>query len=173
MLYQSLSIWKRHRYGILRDLHDIGLRGNLPRLGSTDSNLFDQENGVPQGRILLVTLFSIKINSLAKVLKNDIEGCLFVDDFVISYRSKNMASIERQHQLCLNKIQDWADNNGFKFSKSKTTSVHFCQKRKQHNDPDLKLNGTPINIVNEHKFLGVIFDSKLSFVPHIKMCQGT
>ena len=70
-----------------------------------------------------------------------------------------MASIERQLQLCLNKIQDWADNNGFKFSKSKTTGVHFCQKRKHHNDPDLKLNGIPIKIVKEFKFLGVIFDS--------------
>ena len=175
------------RYGILRDLHNMGLRGNLPifvsnflterqfkvRLGSTYSNLYNQENGVPQGSILSVTLFSIKINSLAQVLKNDIEGCLFVDDFGISYRSKNMASIERQLQLCLNKIQNWADNNGFKFSKSKTMGIHFCQKRKHHNDPDLKLNGTPIKIVKEFKFLGVIFDSKLSFVPHNQMCQGT
>ena len=146
----------------------MGLRGNLPtfvsnflterqfkvRLGSTYSNLCDQENGVPQGSILSVTLFSIKINSLAQVLKNDIEGCLFVDDFGISYRSKNMASIERQLQLCLNKIQDWADYNGFKFSKTKTTGVHFCQRCKHHNDPDL-LNGTPIKIVKEFKFLGV------------------
>jgi potassium voltage-gated channel Eag-related subfamily H protein 8 len=122
------------RYGILRDLHGMGLRGNLPmfvsnflterqfkvRLGSAYSNLYDQENGVPHGSILLVTLFSIKINSLAQVLKNDIESCLLVhvDDFGISYMycSKNMASIERQLQFCLNKIQDWADNNGFKFS---------------------------------------------------------
>ena len=141
------------------------------RLGSTYSNLYDQEYGVSQGSILSETLFGIKINSLAQVLKNDIEGCLFVDDFGISYRSKNMASIERQLQLCLNKIQNWADNNGFKFSKSKTTGVHFCQKRKHHNDPDLKLNGTPIKIVKEFKFLGVIFDSKLSFVPHIKMLR--
>ena len=82
-----------------------------------------------------------------------------------------MTSIERQLQLCLNKIQDWADNNGFKFSKTKTTGVHFCQKRKVHNDPDLKLDGIPIKIVKEFKFLGVIFDSKLSFIPHIKMLR--
>ena len=58
----------------------MGLRGNLPmfvskslterqfkvRLGSAYSNLDDQENGVPQGSILSVTLF--KNNSLAQVL---------------------------------------------------------------------------------------------------------
>jgi hypothetical protein len=83
------------------------------------------------------------------------------------FPNKGQRSILSPVYFCLNKIQDWADNNGFKFSKSKTTGVHFCQKRKHHTDPDLKLNGTPIKIVKEFKFLGVIFDSKLSFVPHI------
>jgi hypothetical protein len=89
----------------------------------------------------------------------------------ILYRSKNMANIERQLQFYLNKIQDWADNKSFKFSKSKTTGVHFCQKSKHRNDPDLKLNRSPIKIVKEFKFLRVIFDSQLSFVPHIKMLK--
>ena len=60
--------------------------------------------GVPQGAILSVTLFSIKINSLAKVLNDHTDGSLFVDDFSISCRSCNMATVERQLQLCLNKI---------------------------------------------------------------------
>ena len=51
------------------------------RLGSTFSDVFDQEMGVPQGSILSVTLFSHKINSLAKVLSKDVEGSLYVGDF--------------------------------------------------------------------------------------------
>jgi retron-type reverse transcriptase len=96
------TTWK---YGILRGNSPMFVSNFLTerqfkvRLGSAYSNLYDQENGVPQGSILSVTLFSIKIDSLAQVLKNDIEGCLFVDDFGISCRSKNMASIERQFQL--------------------------------------------------------------------------
>ena len=37
-----------------------------------------------------------------------------------------------------------------------------------HNHPKLTLNNTEIPITDEHKFLGIIFDSKLSFMPHIK-----
>ena len=37
-----------------------------------------------------------------------------------------------------------------------------------HNHPKLTLNKTEIPITDEHKFLGIIFDSKLSFIPHIK-----
>ena len=82
-----------------------------------------------------------------------------------------MNSIERQLQLCLQKIQNWADENGFKFSKTKTASVYICSKRKSHDDSCLYLDGNKIKVVKEVKFFGVIFDSKLSFVPHIKMLK--
>ena len=63
------TTWK---YGILRDLRNIGLKGHLPnfiqnflsnrhfnvRLGSTISDNFDRDMGIPRGSILSVTLFS-------------------------------------------------------------------------------------------------------------------
>ena len=45
--------------------------------------------------------------------------------------------------------------------------MHFCQLRKAHDAPVLTLDGTPIPVVEETKFLGVIFDKKLTFIPHI------
>jgi hypothetical protein len=78
-----------------------------------------------------------------------------------------MQSIERVFQGCLHKIEMWADNNGFRFSKSKTVCMHFCTKRLLHPDPCLKIYNSEIPVVNETKFLGLIFDSKLSFKPHI------
>ena len=130
------TAWK---YGILKDLFDMGLKGNMPnfisnflsnrqfnvRVNSTMSDLYDQEMGVPQGSILSVTLFSLKINSLVEVLKSNIEGSLYVDDFLICYRGKNMNNIERQLQLCLGRIEKWASENGFKFSTSKTVGMQI------------------------------------------------
>ncbi|HIP82064.1 MAG TPA: reverse transcriptase-like protein, partial [Desulfocapsa sulfexigens] len=173
------TTWK---YGILKDLHSFGLKGLLPqfiakflydrkfqvRVGSTLSEIFDQEMGVPQGSILSVTLFSIKINSLAKVLNSNTDGSLFVDDFGVSCRGRHMATIERQLQLTLDKIHKWSLENGFKFSRTKTSCIHFCNMRKVHLDPELFLNKTPIKVVKEVKFLGLLLDSKLSFIPHIK-----
>jgi hypothetical protein len=43
--------------------------------------------GVPQGSILSITLFSIKINSLAKVLNDNIEGSLYVASFITKVHS--------------------------------------------------------------------------------------
>ena len=136
------------------------------------SEAHNQEQGVPQGSILSVTLFSLKINNIVKCLNPGVDCSLYVDDFLICYRSKNMNTIERQLQLNLNKIQKWSTENGFKFSKSKTVCMHFCHLRKAHNDPILTLDGIPIPVVEENKFLGVIFDRKLSFIPHIKQLKA-
>ena len=174
------------RYGILKDLHDLGLKGRLPlfiksfledrtmqvRVGSTLSDLYDQEQGVPQGSILSTSLFNIKINNIVNCLDNKTDGSLYVDDFGICYRSKNMRTIERHLQQSINRIEDWATNNGFKFSKSKTQCVHFCKLRRIHNDPVLYLYGSPIPVVEETKFLGVIFDRKLSFIPHTRYIKA-
>ena len=37
--------------------------------------------------------------------------------------------------------------------------------RKQHDDPVLHLYGSPIPVVEESQFLGILFDRKLSFIP--------
>ena len=76
-----------------------------------------------------------------------------------------MRTIERH---CINRIENWALKNGFKFSKSKTQCVHFCQLRKIHDDPELYLYRSPIPVVDDFKFIGLIFNRKLSFIPHIK-----
>ena len=78
-----------------------------------------------------------------------------------------MKTIETKLQNNLNKIEKWTVEDGFKFSMTKTYCVHFCQERRLHLDPALKLYNNPIPIVDQAKFLGVIFDKKLSFIPHI------
>ena len=70
------------------------------------------------------TLFNIKINNIVKCV-NDIDSSLYVDDFGIFYKSKNMENIEFRLQRCLNKVETWATENGFKFSKTKPSVFIF------------------------------------------------
>ena len=142
------------------------------RVGSTLSEKFYQALGVLQGSILSTILFNIKINSIKDCLDPKTDGSLYVDDLCMCYRSKSMRTIERHLQQCINRIEKWASHNGFKFSKSKTQCVHFCQLRKVNDDPELYLYGSLIPVVEYFKFLGDLFDRKLSFLTHIKYLKA-
>ena len=172
------TMWK---HGILSDLFYLEFQGRLPifiqnflsvrhfqvKSGSTFSNSYLQENGVPQGSILSPMLFNLKINNIMKSVSNNANASLFVDDFAVYIEGKHLKHLERSMQLCINKIQKWVAENGFKFSISKTTCVHF-HKQRIYTEPTLHLDGQAIPVKDEVKFLGLILYKKLDFKAHIK-----
>ena len=187
------TAWK---HGILKDLYDMGLRGNLPIFiqnflsdrvfsviyGNILSDSYTQEEGVPQGAILSTTLFNIKLNGIVKEVLPGVECSLYVDDFVLMFRSKSMRTIQRKMKSCIQKVKAWTFKNGFTISEGedKTVGMHFC-KKKCCPDPELKLDYSspttqPIPFKQHHKFLGLIWDPKLTFKNHVqylkKKCQN-
>ena len=168
----------------MRELCNLSLEGRLPHfinrflldrkfkihIGSTLSDMKNQEERVPQGNVLSMTLLSIKINNITKRLSPRVDRSLYVDNPLIYYRLKFIHTIE--HKQYLDKINKWATENGFRFSKTKTKCVPFYHKRKLHNDPSLKLEKTEIPVVDEYKFLMLIFDKKLTFIPHLKYLKA-
>ena len=84
-------------------------------------------------------------------------------------------------QLCVNSVQDWVSENGFKFFTSKTVCIHVHQQYVFLFFVFLFLlllllvllllfflGKTPIKVVKEAKFLGLIFDIKLTFKNHVQ-----
>ena len=118
--------------------------------------------------MLSVTLFALSINDITSVIAPDVMVTLFVDDLSISFAAAKMSVAERKLQLTIDKIVKWASERGFRFSSSKTVAMHFCRIRGIHPDPDLFLSGQRITCVEETKFLGLTFDSKLTWEFHIR-----
>ena len=173
------TTWK---HGILNNLQNMGLKGHLPKfvknfledrqfqvqVGTSLSDSLEQEEGVPQGSVLSPILFNIQINSITNTLKEHTDCSLYVDDFVICCQGAKPALIERKLNLQLKTLEGWADKNGFKFSPKKTIAVHFHKKRGAQYEPDLRINNQRILFKTEANFLGLTFDQKLNFLPHIK-----
>ena len=101
---------------------------------------------------------SVSKLTIVKSVCPGVDCFLYVDDFCICFRSKHMHTIERQLQQVLNNLRKWSSENGFKFSKTKTKCMHFCQSRKLHLDPELTLDDAQIKVVPHFKFLGLLFD---------------
>lgn len=177
------------RYGIMKDLYDLGLRGRLPkfinkflqnrtfkvRLNSTLSRPLQQESGIPQGSVLSVTLFIIKIDSISKLIPREERflSSLYIDDLQLSYAHSDLRVIGQKLQETLDKISSWSLRNGFKFSIAKTFMIHFHSLPGVHLPPVLNYNNQVIPYVDTARFLGVTFDSRLTWKPHIAKLKAS
>jgi ribonuclease HI len=170
--------WK---YGSLSDLHEAGLRGHLPtfianflhqrsfqvRTGTHLSNPQNQENGFPQGSILSVTLFGLRINKITTTLTPQVHNCIFVDDYTIYSMAPTVIAAQLNIQATIDALQAWCTTTGFKFSPAKSQAILFHRPRTKPPAPYLTLNHSPIPIVKNIKYLGLTFDSNLNYHSHI------
>ena len=107
------------------------------------------------------SVLNLTIKIIVKSVLKGLEASLFVDDFALCIRAKFRPHAHRF-------MQDWVSKNGFKFSTSKTVCMHFRNQRKHFSEPSILLDKTPIKVVTEAKFLGVIADRTLSYCSHVK-----
>ena len=121
------------------------------------------------GVVHCLLYFSIlKSNDIVAAVLKDSESSLFVDDFALCLRGRSLPSVIRWLQLCVNSVNKWVQENGFKFSVSKTEYVHFTNQRGVLMEPDIKMDWTSIIVADEAKFLELVFDRQLTFRAHVK-----
>ena len=167
-------IWRK---GVLFKLDKLGFDGNVfnwissflqnrtiqVRIGGTLSYTLPVDNGLPQGSVLSPFLFLIAINDL---LPQNVKYSLFADDSAIWKTGRNVNHLARQIQEALNGIQKWCNMWGFRISALKSNFIFFHKGKKRK--INLTLNGQQLTQVEKVKFLGLVFDEKLSWKHHVQ-----
>jgi ribonuclease HI len=165
---------------LLRKLQSLGLTGNTTnwienflsnrtfqvKVGSEFSNKLIQQNGTPQGSVISPLLFLIMINDIPSGPDN-VEMSLFADDSAIYMGQRNIKTLISKIQLSVDIIHNWCNQNGFKISLNKTTAVLFSKKRHLPTI-NITIDQNLIKMENKAKFLGIIFDRKLTWKPHVE-----
>ena len=164
---------------ILNKAKKLGIKGNMlcfiknflsdrtirVRIHNILSEVFQIKKGVPQGSVISPTLFLIVINDIAANCPQNIKFSLYADDCAIwSYNIPD----DQCHEIiqkAIDHIHDWSKINLLKISAEKTKVVYFSNKHK--NPPPLTLDGTQLSYNKEVKFLGILFDKRMTWKPHI------
>lgn len=135
------------------------------KIQKTYSTVRTLEAGVPQGSVLSPILYSLFTRDIPKTPKSQL--AVYADDTAILARSKSPALLNRYLQDATTAIELWMSKWLIKVNPEKSSALFVTRKRIQPTT-HVKMFGENINWVKQVKYLGVMFDSRLSFIPHVK-----
>ena len=143
--------------GVEDKVHEI-LSSNLQNrkqivvVDGQKSDTLDIKAGVPQGSRLGPLLFLIYMNDITEDIESDM--LIFADDTSLFVSGSDPAETVDILNRDLQKISSWATKWKVKFNSSKTKNIIFSNKT-LNNSPPLIFNDCFIEVVNEHKHLGL------------------
>ncbi|KAI5739254.1 hypothetical protein M8J77_016910 [Diaphorina citri] len=138
------------------------------RVGSSFSSPFSSVSGVPQGSHLAPILFLLFINDVPKCLSDlDVSLLLFADDIKL-FKAIKSFSDHLVLQNALVALNQWLSTNLLDVNPSKCNVITFSRSR----SPSIHsyfINLTEIPRSECLRDLGVLFDNKMSFLPHVNL----
>ena len=169
---------------LLQKLQHYGLRGNVfkffqsylssrsqfVKIDNIKSSLLNVDFGVPQGSILGPLLFLIFVNDLPAATNFFIR--LFADDTFLCSQNKNISLLKNEVNSELKKVFIWLASNKLTLNIGKSKFMFFSNKKKDIDKLKIKIHGKQLESCDSYKYLGVIFDSNLSWKPHIDYICG-
>jgi len=171
-------------FALLFKLASVGVEGGMLRwlqnylknrqfsvyFEGENSNTRNITSGVPQGSILSPILFNIMVSDIPNSV--NVTTSEYADDITIYSVNENVHQAGADTQLMIDKIESWCNRWGLKMNHSKTKAMLFTRKRV--NNCNLTIANTPIEFVQQHKFLGMTLDSPcLKWKPHIKILKDS
>ena len=131
-------------------------------LDSCSSNVLPVKSGVPQGSILGPLLFLVYVNDIfSATIPSSL--FLFADDSQ-SFRSIKCSEDCSLFQNDLDSLTEWSHHWKLKFNVPKCVHMKFGSLIP---DSSYSINGSPITSTTEHKDVGILITSNLSFTSHI------
>ncbi|CAM1298174.1 Uncharacterised protein at_DN0278 [Pycnogonum litorale] len=138
-------------------------RKQLVKVNKSISEAVDVTSGVPQGSCTGPICFNIFSDSMSTCVRNsDTKIVRYADDTTIYCHSYYRL------QEAIDDISKWSFENNLRINSSKTKIISL----KFNYDKDtvldsLKLNGSLVENVTTHKFLGIVIDNSLCFTSHV------
>ena len=136
-------------------------------LPGASSNWATITAGVPQGSILGPLLFLIYINDIFIDINSYIR--LFADDTTLYIIVDTPAQAALTLNQDLVRISSWADKWLVTFNPKKNEYLLLTRKINRKMHPSISMNNQIITEVDNHKHLGIVFQSNCSWHEHLNI----
>ena len=129
--------------------------------------------GVPQGSVLSPLLFLIYVNDLPNSHHRQNSKSQFADDTALWAASKNVQFAAKLLRKDLPKLAKWCAKWRIKLNPEKTKVIIFSRSPLARKSESVLIPyGERLKIYSQVKFLGITFDSKLTFQKHFEEILG-
>jgi len=128
---------------------------------------FGVDRGCPQGSCLGPNLWNLIANIILE--RFDSEDCYvaaFADDFAMIISGNSRQDLEAKANRLVGIFQEVSHKLNLVISESKTIAISFGRDLSRRY-PTIKINNKTISFKTEIKYLGVVLDSALHFMPHL------
>lgn len=141
-------------------------------LGNHHSSSLPVSRGVPQGSVLGPLLFNVFINDIVNINKS-VKFIIYADDATVLFSGADTDRLIESCNRFFCNITSWSLSNKLKINPKKTKVIIFRARNKFLNvNQDIICADQKIDIVEEHKILGVTFSSHLSWDSHVShLCK--
>lgn len=126
---------------------------------------YTQVSGIPQGSVLGPLLFNLFINSINSCFKNS-KFLLFADDLKVFLKIKSINDAIKL-QSDLNRLMSWCSINKLQFNLNKCVHITYSHSRHPLH-VSFSIGSSILETVYEINDLGIIFDTKFTFIPHLE-----
>jgi len=168
----KILLSKLEHYGI-RGIANLWFKSYLNErrqfvcIDSINSNIQQNNCGVPQGSILGPLLFILYINDLNKAI-NHSEVYHFADDTSLILSNQSFKELTKQMNRDLNLLSEWSRANELCLNVAKTELIIFNPPGKATNlKYKIKLDNTVIKLSSFVRYLGILLDNQLNWSSHI------
>jgi ribonuclease HI len=141
-------------------------RGTRLRFNGVESERICTNAGVPQGSPISPILYLFYNADLLDIPGTRGSSLGFIDDIAYGVQGESDEDNVKELKKMLMKAEKWREEHGARFETSKYVLIHFTKSRSRHTAAHIDIGDTMIKPANEAKYLGVIFDRKLSFKHH-------
>ena len=133
------------------------------------SRKFLLRHGVPQGGVISPTLFLIFKDDLVKELPKGIKAALYADDLVMWCAEEYATTATFRMQQAANVLAAWAEKWNVSINKEKSSTTLFTLTKQQTGR--IMLRDYPLREDDQPTYLGVTFDKKQTWKPHLQEAE--
>ena len=147
-------------------------RSQAVHVNSFLSDFKTYNTGIPQGSILGPLLFIIFVNCLPDVVT--CKTVMYADDTSLMCKAKDVNELKVKLESNLKAVANWFKANKLTLNTDKTKFMVFGTNHMidQYNDITLSFDDKLIEKVSVFKYLGIKFDSNMSWSSHIDYLSG-